>query len=104
MNPTTTPTQYGSQDALLQVRILSPKKTLFSGLASSLTSVNSSGKFDILAQHANFITLIKNTPINLIKDNGESLTFNFNVAIILAINNVVTVYSDISDISKVSHH
>ena len=89
---------------ILQVRILSPKKMIFLGQASSLSSNNSAGKFDILSQHANFITLVKNTPIFLIKDNGEKLTFNFNLAIILAVNNIVTVYSDISDLSQVRAH
>ncbi len=85
---------------LLQVRIISPKKMIYAGNASSVSSVNSAGKFDILSQHANFITLIKNTPINLVKLSGELVTFNFNLAIILAINNSVTIYSDISDLSQ----
>ena len=88
---------------MLQVRIISPKKLIYTGHASSISSVNSAGKFDILSDHANFITLIKGTPIQLIRISGEKLTFSFNLAIILAVNNVVTIYSDISDISQVTH-
>ena len=81
---------------ILQVRILSPKKMIFLGQAEAVTSVNTTGKFDILAEHANFITLIKNQPITIHKKQGESVEFTFNLAILYALNNTVTIYTDIS--------
>lgn len=38
----------------------SRKKSFFAGKATSITSINDKGEFDILSQHANFISLIKN--------------------------------------------
>ena len=43
----------------LQLKIKSATKTHYDGEASSITSYNDTGVFDILPQHANFITVIK---------------------------------------------
>jgi F0F1-type ATP synthase epsilon subunit len=84
---------------ILQVRILSPKKMIFLGQADALSSMNSTGKFDILPQHANFITLVKNKPIVVTTKDGQQQSFTFNLAIVLAINNAVTVYTDIGTVA-----
>lgn len=81
----------------LHVKIISPKETIFDGEALSVSSINSLGPFDVLAQHANFITIIEGVPI-VIKTpdkNKEPLTFNFPIAIIYNINNKVGIYTDI---------
>ena len=44
---------------MITVLVKSLKKTYFEGKASSLTSLNDTGEFDILSEHANFISLIK---------------------------------------------
>ena len=84
---------------LLHVRIVSPKKVIFEGDVLSVSSVNSSGKFDILPFHANFLTLIENKPIYVRKPNKEMLTFNFAMAIIYNRESRVDIYTDIQ-ISK----
>lgn len=43
---------------------------IFSGEVASITSYNDKGKFDILPEHANFISLIKTTMIIRLK-NGQ---------------------------------
>ena len=43
----------------LFVSVKNRKKVFFDGKAKSITSLNLSGEFDILPQHANFVTLIK---------------------------------------------
>jgi F0F1-type ATP synthase epsilon subunit len=43
----------------LTVSIKNKERTLYSGKAGSLTSLNDRGEFDILPMHANFISLIK---------------------------------------------
>lgn len=78
---------------VLKVTILSPHATLFSGDALSVTSKNSSGNFDILPQHANFITIIENQLITIIKPNNEKVTFQFPLGIIYQVNNVVNIYT-----------
>ncbi len=42
----------------LKVKIRSRNKVYFDGIAYSVTSKNEMGEFDILPQHANFVTLI----------------------------------------------
>ncbi len=108
---------------LLKVKILSPTQTIFEGEAVSLSSVNSSGKFDILPFHANFITLVQNQPLllrvkkngtgmpaSLKKSNGDGISkafesffkenikvlkYQFDIAIIFTKENLVTVYTNI---------
>jgi F0F1-type ATP synthase epsilon subunit len=40
--------------------VKSREGTLFDGVVASVSSYNKKGKFDVLPQHANFISLIKN--------------------------------------------
>jgi len=46
------------QSATIKVRVLSQFKTLFDDEAISFSAENQTGPFDILAGHANFLTLI----------------------------------------------
>lgn len=80
---------------LLNVRILTPKQTLFEGEALSVSSKNSSGKFDILPQHANFLTLVENQLLTVIKQNKEKLTLNLVAGVIYVESNQVHIYTDI---------
>lgn len=50
--------QPGVSPDILYVQVSSPEKTLFDGEASSLSSFNDQGPFDILPQHENFISVI----------------------------------------------
>lgn len=43
----------------LNLLVRTRDKIIYQGVVKSLTSVNESGKFDILPNHANFISLIK---------------------------------------------
>ncbi|KKS70686.1 hypothetical protein A3E45_04110 [Candidatus Daviesbacteria bacterium RIFCSPHIGHO2_12_FULL_43_11] len=79
----------------LQVKILSPKEVIFEGPVFAVSSKNTSGDFDILPQHANFITLLQGVPITVKKPKNETATFNFPLAIIYASNNKVTIFTEI---------
>ena len=80
----------------LHIQILSPKQTIFDGQALSLSSKNSAGKFDILPQHANFITLVEDQPITVYLPDKKPLNFNFPKAIIYTSQNFVKIYTDIT--------
>ena len=54
----------------LYVSIRSRGKVLFDGEAASVTSFNDLGEFDVLPQHANFVTLIRDS---IILSKGEAL-------------------------------
>ena len=82
------------KDKVLKVRVITPKQTLFEGQASSVSSVNSQGKFDILAEHANFITLIENHEIEVILPNQKAIHFKFNQAIIVNAQNQVSIFAE----------
>lgn len=77
----------------LHVRIISPQQIFFDGLATSVSSKNYAGKFDVLAQHANFITVVENTPITVRPPDQKELKFEFSLAIIFVTNNEVKVFT-----------
>lgn len=99
----------------LNVKILSPTQTIFEGEVLSISSVNSTGKFDILPFHANFITLVQKNPVILrIKKKGdegkiltakaldqfferdvEEVKYDFDMAIIYTKDNWVKIYTNI---------
>lgn len=80
---------------VLRVKILSPRKELFNASALSISSVNSAGPFDILANHGNFITLVSGNPINIVLTNQQTQAFAFPIAVIYARKNMVTIFTDI---------
>lgn len=79
---------------LLHVRIISPQQLLLDTQALSVSSKNLAGSFDVLPQHANFITMIENSPI-IIRAIGEGkpLNFKFPLAIMMVTDNRVNIYT-----------
>lgn len=77
----------------LHVRILSPQQTFFEGEILSVSSKNTQGAFDILPEHANFITVIENSPIVVRTQGQKPLTFLFPIAIIYTTENKVNIYT-----------
>lgn len=82
----------------LHVRIISPQQLILDTEANSVSSKNLQGPFDVLPLHANFITLIENTPIVIRTPNQKPLTFNFPLAIMLVTENKVNIYTYIQPI------
>jgi F0F1-type ATP synthase epsilon subunit len=41
-----------------QAKIITPERVIYEGPVSSISSVNDTGKFSILAEHTNFISVI----------------------------------------------
>lgn len=79
---------------LLTVRVITPHKTIYTGQALAVSSSNSAGDFDILPEHANFITLVENVPIKIITENRETKEFNFSQALIYNASNSVSIYAE----------
>ena len=80
-------------DPTLHVRIISPQQLILNSYAVSVSSKNSQGPFDILPQHANFITMVENTPIVIRVANQKPLVFKFPLAIIMVTENNVNIYT-----------
>lgn len=79
----------------LHVRIISPQQLLLDTEAESVSSKNLQGNFDILPQHANFITLTENSPIIIrpAAAGQKPLTYKFPLAIIMTVENKVSIYT-----------
>lgn len=80
----------------LHVRIISPQQLILDAEAQSVSSKNSQGAFDILPQHANFITVVESSPVVVTIKGQKPLTFKFPVAIIHVTDNKVDIYTYIS--------
>jgi F0F1-type ATP synthase epsilon subunit len=81
----------------LSVLIKSRTKIFFDGRAQSLTSNNDKGVFDILPQHANFISIIKDF---IIVDKGLKTEQKFTIknGVLSVQSNKVDVYLDVSNV------
>lgn len=49
---------YRKTHPMMHIKVYSPYKSYFDDEAESISAVNATGPFDILAQHHNFITLL----------------------------------------------
>ena len=78
----------------LRVRITQATDLLWEGEATSVTSTNLDGPFDVLPLHANFVTLIKDQPILVHEEGGKESTYNFKQSVMYVQDNVVKIYAD----------
>jgi len=83
------------KEEFLAVRVSNPDAVLWLGEAESVSSYNSQGEFDILPQHANFITIIQKKPIIIRIRGGEKKEFNFDSAVIYNHRDVVQIFANI---------
>ncbi len=79
----------------LAVVVVNPEARIWEGQAESVSSENSAGPFDILPEHANFVTIIKNKPIIVRTGSGENKTFNYKNAVIVVKDDTVKIFSEI---------
>jgi len=55
----------------IHVKVYSPFQTYFNDEASSISAVNSTGPFDVLAKHHNFITLLNSCELVINRKSGS---------------------------------
>ena len=79
----------------LQVVVATPDELIWEGKAESVSSENSAGPFDILPQHANFVTMIKGKPITIRTIGDGEKTFTYKNAVITVAKDKVSIYNDI---------
>ena len=77
-----------------KVKIMSPYETYFSGEAVSLSAVNQSGPFDILAGHANFFSLVDGGKVG-VNTGYQNLEFRISRGIIRVNQDGVTLFANI---------
>lgn len=78
----------------LHLTIMTPRSLLYDSDVFAISAKNSQGNFDILPQHANFITLIENQPVTIRELDGQQKTFNIRQAIIYSSMNMVSIYAE----------
>ncbi len=78
----------------LSVVINSPNEVIWSGSATSVSSKNSAGTFDILPGHANFITMVQSEPIT-VRFNEKERVFKYENAVLSVYEGTVVIYADV---------
>ena len=81
-----------------QLTVVSREGVIFEGQVESITSYNEKGKFDVLGQHANFISLISKGLMIRTKDKRVN-EIKFDNALLRVRKNVVEVYIGVEGMS-----
>ena len=79
-----------AKKAVLAVKIHSPSGTIWEGAADSVSSVNLKGPFDILPEHARFITVLEKQEIE-VRIGQETKKFPVDRGVMSVIDNTVSV-------------
>ncbi len=80
----------------LRVKVISPTQTFYDGPAMSVSAINKVGPFDVLADHANFFSLLSEGDI-VVNTGGQNLSFPVTHGIIKVHNNTVTLFIYLPD-------
>ncbi len=83
-----------SNNSVLNVNIKSRTNTYFNGTATSITSINDTGEFDILPFHANFVTLIHGF-VTIDKRMPTEKKLEIKSAVLSALGGKVDIYVEI---------
>ncbi len=75
----------------MDVSVVAPEGVLFEGRAVALSAVNDAGKFDILPEHANFISLIKDN-LMIRPDKRHVKEVKLDRGVLMCRNNKVNVF------------
>lgn len=81
-------------DKLIQLDIVSPVKTVFSGKITSITAPGELGGFQVLYRHAPLISSLKIGTIKIVTEEGRTQFFAISSGILEVKNNVCVVLAD----------
>lgn len=79
----------------LSVAIINPDEKVWEGKAESVSTENSVGPFDVLPQHSNFVTIVRDKPITIRETTGKQQTIAYKTAVLVVKENQVMIYTDI---------
>jgi F0F1-type ATP synthase epsilon subunit len=81
-------------DGLMKIKVYSPFKEYFNGAGKSISAVNDTGPFDVLAGHHKFLTLLNRCEIEIRDDQGsEKIKIDRGIMYVKA--DRVTVFLDV---------
>jgi F0F1-type ATP synthase epsilon subunit len=75
----------------MHVKVISPAQIYYEGPAETVSAINKVGPFDILADHANFFSLLTEGDI-VINTGPQQLHFPIKHGIVKVTNNIVTLF------------
>ncbi len=70
--------------------VLSPDKEIFSGAVKSVQVPGEDGSFQMLENHAAIVSSLKEGVVNVVKANGEKLSFKVDGGFVEMLNNEVS--------------
>ena len=70
--------------------VLSPDKEIFSGAVKSVQVPGEDGGFQMLENHAAIVSSLTKGIVNVVKANGEKLSFNVDGGFVEMLNNEVS--------------
>jgi F-type H+-transporting ATPase subunit epsilon len=70
--------------------VLSPEKEIFTGAVKSVQVPGTEGGFQMLEGHAAIVASLREGPVNVVKSNGEKLSFNITGGFVECLNNEVS--------------
>lgn len=78
------------------VEVANPDELIWEGEAQSVSAENSAGKFDVLPQHANFVTIINpESPITVRTAEEDPHVFSYKDAVLSVKAGKVAIYVNI---------
>lgn len=78
----------------MDVEIITPDHTIFTGKASLVQLPGKDGSFEILNNHAPLISVLKNGKIKVVDENRENRFFEINGGVVEVLKNKVLVLAD----------
>ncbi len=79
----------------LHIKIHSPYRTYFDGLASSISATNDTGLFDVLPEHHKFMTILNEGEVVVRGDGDAKQVYKIDRGIMHVRNNQVVVFLDV---------
>lgn len=79
----------------IQIKIYSPSRTYFDGSGYSLSAVNDTGPFDVLAKHKNFMSLLRPCDIRVRKPDNVDFVLPVTRGVLHVKQDKITVFLDI---------
>ena len=70
--------------------VLSPDKEIFSGAVKSVQVPGEGGSFQMLENHAPIVSSLSNGVVNVVKANGEKMSFKVDGGFVEMLNNEVS--------------
>lgn len=70
--------------------VLSPDKEIFSGAVKSVQVPGEEGSFQMLENHAAIVSSLTKGVVNVVKANGEKISFNVDGGFVEMLNNEVS--------------